>query len=86
MERYAANIRGTNGYHRCRREELQNAQQQIGPLHIFVTYSIADNHWEDLARLIANITENGDHHRERSSAVRRYPHLVDAWFSIRIES
>jgi Helitron helicase-like domain at N-terminus len=46
MQQYAGNVRGTDGYFRARREELQHAVQQLGPLHLFLTFSQADNHWE----------------------------------------
>ena len=52
MQRYAGNIRGTDGYFFARREELQHAVQQIGPLHLFLTFSQADNHWPDLSNFL----------------------------------
>ena len=87
MQRYAGNIRGTDGYFFARREELQHAVQQIGPLHLFLTFSQADNHWPDLHRLITVYDTSGHTHmyKQRIESVRKNPHIVDAWFSIRIE-
>jgi hypothetical protein len=78
MSRYARNIRGTDGYFRARREELEHAVQQRGPLHVFLTFTQAEYPGEDLHRLITVYAENGDRHKERCASVRRNPNLVNA--------
>lgn len=70
INRYAGNCLGTNGYWSRRKEELVSLCEAKAP-HLWWTLSAADLHWPDLRRFVDNITQA--------------PHLVDAWFYIRVQ-
>ncbi|RNA07296.1 ATP-dependent DNA helicase PIF1 [Brachionus plicatilis] len=52
MTPYSANITGSNAYWYQRRIELESTFEQKKPATVFFTFSYADNHWEDLHRLL----------------------------------
>jgi hypothetical protein len=79
---YSANITGSDGYWHQRRQELEAIFQQKGPGTLFFTFSYADNHWEDLHRLMPGGLKEP---RLRYRQVGKNPHLVDWYFSTRLE-
>jgi len=52
MSRHAANITGSDAYWYKRRQELISIFEQKKTATLFFTFSYADNHWEDLHRLM----------------------------------
>jgi hypothetical protein len=70
ISRYAGNVLGTPGYWSRRKDELTSLCEQSPP-HLWFTLSAADLHWEDLKQhLPSDSTSN--------------PHLVDAYFALRV--
>ena len=70
INRYAGNCLGTNGYWSRRKEELVSLCESRPP-HLWWTLSAADLHWPDLRRF--------------ASDPIHAPHLVDAWFTLRVQ-
>lgn len=70
INRYAGNCLGTNGYWSRRKEELVSLCESRPP-HLWWTLSAADLHWPDLLRFVSNPAHA--------------PHLVDAWFKLRVQ-
>ena len=84
MLRYAANITGSNAYWHARQQELQSTFATKGCATVFITLSAADNHWEDLHRLMP--PSYPDTARGRRLAVIDNPHIVDWYFGHRVNS
>ncbi|RNA24394.1 ATP-dependent DNA helicase PIF1 [Brachionus plicatilis] len=82
MTPYSANITGSNAYWYQRRCELETTFEQKKPATIFFTFSYADNHWIDLHRLLPG--GYSDDPKVRYKNVLRNPHLVDWYFSVRL--
>jgi len=70
INRYAGNCLGTNGYWSRRKEELVSLCESKPP-HLWWTLSAADLHWPDLRRFVSDPLHA--------------PHLVDAWFTLRVQ-
>ena len=83
ISRYVANIAGSNAYWYKVREDLKAIVTTVGTPTFFFTFSSADMHWPELHRLLGN--ENGTS-EERRQAVIKNPHLVDWFFTQRVES
>ncbi|CAN0181071.1 unnamed protein product, partial [Laminaria digitata] len=84
MLRYAANITGSNAYWYARRQELQATFATKGCATVFITLSAADNHWEDLHRLMP--PRYPDTTAGRRQAVIDNPHIVDWYFGHRVDT
>ena len=87
VSRYVGNIAGTNAYWNRVREELKAIITSVGAPTLFFTFSSADMHWPELHALFKADTDN----ELRTSDVRRQnvinnPHVVDWFFSQRLES
>ena len=85
VSRYIGNIAGTNAYWNKVREELKAIITNVGPPTLFFTFSSADMHWPELHALFGTSSGN------TTSAIRRQnvinnPHLVDWFFTQRLES
>ena len=88
MSTYAANITGSDAYWYKRRAELEATFEQKEAATVFFTFSYADNHWHDLHRLMPrnfNKTQSELDFSHKYSDVLSNPHLVDWYFSQRLE-
>ena len=83
ISRYVANVAGSNAYWYKVREDLKAIVTTVGTPTIFFTFSSADMHWPDLHALFGN--ENGTS-EERRQAVINNPHIVDRYFTQRLEN
>ena len=87
---YSSNITGSDSYWHKRRCELEANFEQKAPATIFFNFSYADNHWNDLHRLMPRyfnqeneaIKELDNNFKYRE--VVNNPHLVDWYFSYRL--
>ncbi len=89
VSRYVGNIAGTNAYWNRVREELKAIITNVGAPTLFFTFSSADMHWPELYALFnANVDcENANISSEvRRQNVINNPHLVDWFFTQRLES
>ena len=84
MLRYGANITGSNAYWHARQQELQSTFATKRCATVFITLSAADNHWEDLHRLMP--PSYTDTALGRRLAVIDHPHLVDWYFGHRVNA
>ena len=91
MSAYSSNITGCDAYWHKRRCELEATFEQKAPATIFFTFSYADNHWIDLHRLMPRYFDNmtqdpivKDNYKYQDVVAN--PHLVDWYFSHRLES
>ena len=95
MSAYAANINGSDSYWSNRRSELEATFEQKAPDTVFFTFSYADNHWEDLHRLmrrhfnvsLKNLETPTTQETVKNSKyqdVINNPHLVDWYFGYRL--
>ena len=89
VSRYVGNIAGTNAYWNRVREELKAIITSVGAPTLFFTFSSADMHWPELHALFNADTDNelGNSTSEvRRQNVINNPHLVDWFFTQRLES
>jgi hypothetical protein len=75
MSSYTANLTGSDQYWQQRRSELRSIFHQKGSGTGFFTFSFADNHWDDLHRILPN-PGNGDAATKRRNAERIYTLLI----------
>lgn len=83
ISRYAANIAGSNAYWYKVREDLKAIITTLGTPTLFLTFSSADMPWPDLHVLLGNENSTGD---KRRQAVINNPHIVDWFFTLRLDS
>ncbi|XP_028394509.1 uncharacterized protein LOC114518706 [Dendronephthya gigantea] len=89
VSRYVGNIAGTNAYWNKVQEELKAIITNVGPPTLFFTFSSADMHWPELHALFNadRDCENSNISSEsRRQNVINNPHLVDWFFTQRLES
>ncbi|CAF1048492.1 unnamed protein product [Brachionus calyciflorus] len=82
MTPYSADITGSNAYWYQRRIELESTFEQKKAATVFFTFFYADNHWEDLHRLLPGGFSNDL--STRYLKVIKNPHFVDWYFWIRL--
>ena len=95
MHVYTANIIGSNSYFYKKRKELEALMECHGMPTAWYTLSAADNHWEDLHRLMYSTrclnpnlgydSMNEKKTRFRVSMVLRHQHRVDEYFGTRVQ-
>lgn len=85
LSRYVSNITGSNAYWHKIKEELKAIITNEGVPTIFFTFSSADMHWPELHSLFAKPPEKCTS-QERKQHVIDNPHIVDWFFSQRLES
>jgi hypothetical protein len=96
MQRYNGNINGTNQYLYKSKRELESLIEAKGMPTFWFTWSAADNHWEDLHRLLypgttpptfgtQSVMDELKKALHRRKLVRKNPHLVDEYFLARAE-
>ena len=83
ISRYVANIVGSDAYWFKVREDLKAIVTTVGTPTLFFTFSSADMHWPELHALLGNENSTSD---ERRQAVINNPHIVDWFFTQRLES
>ena len=83
VSRYVANISGTNSYWHKVREVLKAIITTVGTPTFFFTFSSADMHWPEMHDLLSNGTSSSN---ERGQNVINNPHVVDWFFTKRLES
>jgi hypothetical protein len=86
VSRYVGNIAGTNAYWNKVREELKAIITNLGATTIFFTFSSADMHWPELHALFGENTDNTACAQVRRQNVIKNPHIVDWFFTQRLES
>ena len=86
VSRYTANIGGTNAYWNKVREELKAIITNVGAPTLFFTFSSADMHWPELHALFGVNTNNTSSSEIRRQNVINNPHIVDWFFTQRLES
>ena len=89
VSRYVGNIAGTSSYWNRVREDLKAIITNVGAPTLFFTFSSADMHWPELHDLFK--TDPDCETGNSTSDVRRQnvinnPHLVDWFFTQRLES
>jgi hypothetical protein len=91
MQAYNGNINGSNAYFFGHKGKLEALMEQEGMSTIWFTLSAANNHWDDLHKLVmdgvrhpAFLTEE-DKAKYRRKLVRVYPHIVDHYFYARVQ-
>lgn len=79
---YKAQIVGSDAYWHKRQRELEAVLQPKGPGTAFFTVSFADNHWDDLHRLMpgGQVEPN-----RRYQNISKNPHLADWYFLHKLE-
>ena len=85
VSRYIANIACTNAYWNKVREELKAIVTNVGPPTLFFTFSSADMHWPELHTLFGTSSGNSTSAIRRQNVINN-PHLVDWFFTQRLES
>lgn len=85
LSRYVGNVTGSPSYWFKIREDLKAIISQKGAPTIFFTFSAADLHWPELHSLFY-IHPHDISSKEKMENVHNYPHLVDWYFTKRIES
>ena len=83
ISRYVANVAGSNAYWYKVREDLKAIVTTVGTPTFFFTFSSADMHWPELHKLFGNENSTNE---ERRQAVISNPHIVDWFFTQRLES
>ena len=97
MHVYNANIVGSNSYFYKKRKELESLIEAKGMPTCWFTLSAADNHWNDLHKLIYDddvpvfdtMYKDMNEKQKLSFRVRivhEFPHIVDEYFHSRVES
>ncbi len=89
VSRYVGNIAGTNAYWNRVREELKAIITSVGAPTLFFTFSCADMHWPELHALFKAGTDcetDNSTSEERRQNVINNPHVVDWFFTQRLES
>ena len=86
MSRYVANVLGSNPYWHKVKEELKAVITSKGAPTMFFTFSAADMHWPDLHDLFSNDSKSENSSDERRQNVISNPHLVDWFFSQRLDN
>ena len=85
VSRYTANIPGTNSYWYKVREDLKAVIANVGPPTFFFTFSSADMHWPELHSLFWPNHNCLDSSEKRENVINN-PHIVDWFFTQRLES
>jgi ATP-dependent DNA helicase PIF1 len=93
MQMYNSNITGSKAYFHKRRIELESLMESCGMPTMWFTLSCADNHWEDLHRILVGLnnypeacTTQKKKAEHRRKLVRDNPHIVDAFFYRRVQA
>ena len=89
VSRYVGNIAGTNAYWNRVREELKAIITSVGAPTLFFTFLSADMHWPELHALFKADTDSDisdSTSQERRQNVINNPHVVDWFFTQRLES
>ncbi|CAB4010673.1 ATP-dependent DNA helicase PIF1, partial [Paramuricea clavata] len=85
VSRYVGNIAGRNAYWNKVKEELKAIITSVGAPTLFFTFSSADMHWPELHALFGTNTEIITSEIRRQNVINN-PHLVDWFFTQRLES
>ena len=85
ISRYVGNIAGTNAYWHKVREDLKAIITNVGAPTVFFTFSSADMHWPELHDLFQVTTHNTSSEERRQNVINN-PHIVDWFFTQRLES
>ena len=85
VSRYVDNIAGTNAYWNKVREELKAIITNVGAPTLFFTFSSADMYWPELHALFGTSSNNTTCAIRHQNVINN-PHLVDWFFTQRLES
>ena len=86
MQAYNANINGSNAYLFQHRIELEALMDQEGMSSLWLSVSMADNHWADLHHALDPLSVEREFESEKERVkfkqkmARENPHLVDGFF------
>ena len=90
MHVYNANIVGSNSYFHKKRKELESLIEAHLMPTCWFTLSAADNHWNDLHKLIYEDDIKDMNEKQKLSfrvrIVNDFPHIVDEYFYTRVQS
>ena len=91
MQVYSANINGSAAYLFKNRKNLEHLMDTQGMCTMWFTLTAADNHWNDLHKLLRNSQQEQDGNKQdkaraRRKLVRENPHIVDQFFQARAEA
>jgi hypothetical protein len=90
MMTYLANINGSTGYLYQRRVELETIIEERGAPTLWFSFSMADNHWHDLHRVLCPTEKvfatEEDAAAFRRKVVRENPHVVEEFFHRRVKA
>ena len=90
MQTYSANINGSASYLYNNRKNLEYLMDIKGMCSMWFTLTAADNHWNELHRILRNgQPEPGGNEEEkarrRRKLVRENPHIVDEFFELKAQ-
>ena len=85
ISRYVGNIAGTDVHWYKVREDLKAIINHVGAPTLFFTLSSADMHWPELHDLFQMTTHNTSSEERRMNVINN-PHIVDWFFTQRLES
>ena len=87
MSAYCANHTGSDAYWYQNRNTLEAIFEQKKSAPVFFTFSMADNHWQDLHVLMPDKYDNQNIQFDKNKNFKNVvnnPHLVDWYFSWRL--
>ena len=84
VSRYVANITGSSAYWHKLQQDLKSIIAYKGPPTIFFTLSSADMHWPELHQLFSSNVDDITSEERRMNVINN-PHLVDWFFTKRVE-
>ena len=85
LSRYVSNVTGSVAYWHRVREDLKAIIDNKGVPTNFFTFSVADMHWPELHSLFNCQTDQLTNEERRQNVIKN-PHIVDWFFTKRIES
>ena len=90
MQMYSANLPGSDAYFSKHKRELESCMDHKKMITVWMTGSMADNHWLDL-HIFSHIPlldsdNEADRVKKRRKWVRENQHFVDHYFCLRIQA
>ena len=84
LQRYAANVQGSNQYWFQCHQKIRALLNQKGPPTFFWTVSSADTYWPELHNLMMHSPGTQPTHQMRVQAVINNPYITDWYFSSKL--
>ena len=90
MQAYNANINGCPAYMHQKKKQLEAMIEQLGMCSLWFSFSMADNYWHELYRILNHVARDFANEMEeakfRRKLVRDNPHIVDYFFNLRLKA